>query len=351
MPVHIIRNDMKKIILLAAAVVLSASLNTAAAGKKKEKKQKNAVTAVDQQAAAEENAVVCETLPIVTTADSLSFAAGKTATQGLIPYLQQQLNVDTAYMEDFVRGYVETLAKGKDVKFTAYQAGMQIAKMAMDRILPSMRNDFEGSDLTISEGLFHQGFVAALQHDNQVLTDSAAQSYFDSTRKNVKETLAAAYKAENAAWLTENAKKEGVVTLPDGLQYKVLTMGEGEKPLKEQTVEVKYEGKLIDGTVFDSSYKRNPQTAKFRCDQVIKGWTEALQLMPVGSKWELYIPQELAYGERQAGQIKPFSTLIFTVELVDIVKEEPKADNKSAEKLPVGKLPAGKKDSVKLQKK
>ena len=131
--------------------------------------------------------------------------------------------------------------------------------------------------------------------------------------------------------MAENAKKEGVVTLPSGLQYKVITMGEGEKPLKDQTVEVKYEGKMIDGTVFDSSYKRNPPTSKFRCDQVIKGWTEALQLMPVGSKWELYIPQELAYGERQAGQIKPFSALIFTVELMGIeaskdVKPETKVE-------------------------
>jgi FKBP-type peptidyl-prolyl cis-trans isomerase FklB len=127
--------------------------------------------------------------------------------------------------------------------------------------------------------------------------------------------------------LAENRKGEGVITLPDGLQYKVLTMGTGEKPQKDQKVKVKYEGKLIDGTIFDSSYKRNPQTSEFRCDQVIKGWTEALQLMPVGSKWELYIPQDLAYGERQAGTIKPFSTLIFTVELIDIVNdEEKKAD-------------------------
>jgi FKBP-type peptidyl-prolyl cis-trans isomerase FklB len=87
-------------------------------------------------------------------------------------------------------------------------------------------------------------------------------------------------------------------------------------------VTVKYEGRLIDGTVFDSSYKRNPQTTTFRVNQVIRGWTEALTMMPVGSKWELYIPQELAYGSRQTGkEIKPYSTLIFVVELVDIVKD------------------------------
>ena len=111
-----------------------------------------------------------------------------------------------------------------------------------------------------------------------------------------------------------------MVTLPSGLQYKVITEGKGAKPTAQQEVTVKYEGHLIDGTEFDSSYKRNPQTTKFRCDQVIKGWTEALTLMPVGSKWELYIPQELGYGSRAAGNIPPYSTLIFTVELVDITK-------------------------------
>jgi len=110
----------------------------------------------------------------------------------------------------------------------------------------------------------------------------------------------------------------------------VLVEGTGAQPKAEEEVEVKYEGKLIDGTVFDSSYKRNPQTAKFRCNQVIKGWTEALTMMPVGSKWELYIPQELAYGDRQAGKINPYSTLIFTVELLDIVQPDAKAEAKRA---------------------
>ena len=94
---------------------------------------------------------------------------------------------------------------------------------------------------------------------------------------------------------------------------------------KEDNVTVKYEGKMIDGTVFDSSYKRKPDTTSFRPDQVIKGWTEALCMMPEGSKWELYIPQELAYGERQAGNIKPYSTLIFTVEVVSVETKAEKA--------------------------
>ncbi|MBR7093590.1 MAG: FKBP-type peptidyl-prolyl cis-trans isomerase, partial [Prevotella sp.] len=100
-----------------------------------------------------------------------------------------------------------------------------------------------------------------------------------------------------------------------GLQYKVLRQGTGAIAKNDDEVVVKYEGHLIDGTEFDSSYKRDPQTSTFRPNQVIKGWTEALTMMPEGSKWELYIPQNLAYGERQAGKIPPYSTLIFTVEL------------------------------------
>jgi FKBP-type peptidyl-prolyl cis-trans isomerase FklB len=120
------------------------------------------------------------------------------------------------------------------------------------------------------------------------------------------------------AFLAENKKKEGVVTLPSGLQYKILKAGEGKKPTAEDTVVCNYRGTLIDGTEFDSSYKRG-EPATFPVRGVIKGWTEALQLMPVGSKWQLFIPPTLAYGERGAGaQIGPDATLIFEVELISI---------------------------------
>ena len=126
------------------------------------------------------------------------------------------------------------------------------------------------------------------------------------------------------AFLAENAKKEGVVTTESGLQYKVIKEGKGEVPTATSTVKVNYKGTLIDGTEFDSSYKRNAP-ATFRADQVIKGWTEALTMMPVGSKWELYIPQELAYGARETGgSIKPFSALIFEVELLEVVQPKKK---------------------------
>ena len=115
------------------------------------------------------------------------------------------------------------------------------------------------------------------------------------------------------------SKKEGIKTLANGVLYEVITEGKGATPTASDRVKVHYEGKLIDGTVFDSSYERN-EPAEFRCNQVIPGWTEALTHMPVGSKWIVYIPQEQAYGSSNTGNIKPFSALTFTIELQDIVK-------------------------------
>jgi FKBP-type peptidyl-prolyl cis-trans isomerase FklB len=127
-----------------------------------------------------------------------------------------------------------------------------------------------------------------------------------------------ANKAAGAAFLAENKAKEGVVTLPSGLQYKILTAGTGPKPSATDVVICNYRGTLLDGKEFDSSYKRG-QPASFPVNQVIKGWTEALQLMPVGSKWQLFIPSELAYRDRGAGaDIGPGATLIFEVELISI---------------------------------
>ena len=149
------------------------------------------------------------------------------------------------------------------------------------------------------------------------------QNFF--AEQEAKAQAAAAEKGKVAKeagekFLAENGKKEGIITTKSGLQYQVLREGNGKAPKATDQVECHYEGTLIDGTKFDSSYDRNEPTT-FRADQVIKGWTEALTMMPVGSKWELYIPQELAYGAREAGpKIKPFSTLIFEVELVSIEK-------------------------------
>ena len=124
-------------------------------------------------------------------------------------------------------------------------------------------------------------------------------------------------KAAGEKFLAANKKKPGVVTLPSGVQYKVIKEGNGPMPKDTSMVKVNYEGKTIDGKVFDSSFKRG-QAVDLRANQVIKGWTEALVHMPAGSVWEVYIPQQLAYGEREQGQIKPFSVLIFKIELISV---------------------------------
>ena len=167
------------------------------------------------------------------------------------------------------------------------------------------------------------GFIAGVLGKDQKMTIEDAQEYVQAVMEAANEKrMQSQYgsnREEGEKFLAENKTKEGVQVTPSGLQYKVIKQGKGAIPTTSDKVKVHYKGTLIDGTEFDSSYKRN-QPTEFGVTQVIKGWTEALTMMPVGSKWELYIPQELAYGSRNQGQIKPFSTLIFEVELLDIVK-------------------------------
>ena len=302
---------MKKIILLALVFSASASFNIVSADKKKKK-------------SAEAVEVAAQPVVLATASDSVSFAAGKAATLGLIQYLQQEYQVDTAFMHDVVKGFNEAMARFSDPEYKAYNAGAQVARMVLERILPGTASKFEGTSDSISADLFTAGFRAALVGDSTLFTDDKAREYFEDRLVASREEAQRVYREANEQWLAQNRDKEGVKTTASGLQYKILRAGTGAVPTDKDRVTVKYEGKMIDGTVFDSSYKRTPQTSTFGCTQVIKGWTEALTMMPVGSKWELYIPQELGYGSRQAGQIKPYSTLIFTVELEGIEQAAPK---------------------------
>ena len=145
------------------------------------------------------------------------------------------------------------------------------------------------------------------------------QTKMQQIKAKVAEEQYGANKEAGEKFLADNAKKPGVKTLPSGVQYKVIKEGTGAIPADTSLIKVNYEGRLVNDTVFDSSYKRGTP-ATMRANQVIKGWTEVLTKMPVGSVWEVYIPQELAYGEREMGQIKPFSTLVFKIELLSIEK-------------------------------
>lgn len=259
-----------------------------------------------------------------TSSDSVSYAAGKALTNGLIPFLLQQ-KVDTALMADFVRGFNEAVKCTDDPKQKAYMVGMSIAQQVNERMLPGVRKEFEQTPDSIIAELFYRGFTDALLGDTTLFSQARAEDYFTTKQQADKaireEKLYGPNRDAGIKFLEENAKKDGVITLPSGLQYKVLVQGTGEVPQSSDKVKVHYEGRLLDGTVFDSSYKRDEPT-EFTPSQVIKGWSEALTMMPVGSKWQLYIPYELAYGERGAGaDIKPYSMLIFDVELLDIVKK------------------------------
>ena len=298
---------MKKTLLLALALVVSASFSPVEAIKKKNKE------------------VVFPAQPVAlnNSSDSLSYAAGVALTNGLVSYLLQQ-KMDTTMMSDFVRGLREGIRSVGDPKQKAYMVGLDIARQVNERMLPGISEEFKDSPDSIISDLLCRGFIDAIEGDSTVFTYDAADKFFTEKRaldKIAKENkLYGPNREAGEQFLKENAKKDSVIVLPSGLQYKVLVKGNGEVPLEDQKVQVNYEGRLIDGTVFDSSARHDDKPTEFKPNQVIKGWSEALTMMPVGSKWQLFIPYYLAYGNRSAGEIKPYSTLIFDVELVGIVK-------------------------------
>jgi FKBP-type peptidyl-prolyl cis-trans isomerase FklB len=225
-------------------------------------------------------------------------------------------------------------AKPKPLELTtekdkqSYAIGLNVGK--------SLHRD----DIDVDPKIVLQGLQDAMADGKVLLTDDQIKTVMTSLQNQVRQkqeekrqALAESNKKDGAAFLAANATKPGVVTLPSGLQYKVLTAGTGAKPTATDTVVCNYRGTLLDNTEFDSSYKRG-QPMTFPVNGVIKGWTEALQLMPVGSKWQLFIPADLAYGERAQGPGGPNSTLVFEVELMSIQPKTPPAATPGAETQP-----------------
>lgn len=321
---------MTKKILLTLAMVAGVSCSVAIA--KNDKKAKKV------------EAPVKEVVSLQSKADSLCYAAGQAHTMGMLEFVKGQLGVDSASVQIFVDALREALSQEATPEAKAKAAAAQISLMVNYQMQDRLQGQLKEMNVAFDSNLFKRGFIDAVEKDASVMSTDESQKFFSDEMQAMQKAAEEAKKAEGVNWLAANKSKEGVVTLPSGLQYKVIREGNGAVATPNADVEVKYEGKLIDGTVFDSSYKRNPQTTTFKPTQVIKGWTEALCMMPEGSEWELYIPQDLGYGGRATGNIPAYSTLIFKVEVVKVTPEavEPAKEEAAPAKPAAKKAPAKK---------
>ena len=256
-----------------------------------------------------------------TEIDTMSYYFGLSRTDGIMDYLTMQAGIDTAYMKAFIEGFKKGSKKyGKEE--VAYLEGMRIALLINNQWIENVNRDlFLGdSSKSINRTAVLQGFYHGIKSPNSqsvLYAQTYSNAKMEEIKENTKQEKYSGNMTSGVKFLSENKSKEGVNTTQSGLQYKIITEGNGIIPDEKSKVKVNYKGTLIDGTEFDSSYKNNAP-ATFSVNQVISGWTEALTLMPVGSKWELYIPQELAYGSREQQNIPPYSALIFEVELLEI---------------------------------
>ncbi len=256
---------------------------------------------------------------------TFSYALGVAQGESLKQYLIGQLGVDSAYIDEAMRGLNANISDAERKKAEAFAAGLKIADINK-RNLPMFNLQAAGKkdSAYVDEKEFERALTNVVLGNEKTFTRDSAMKVVEGQFKYQQEV----YKDKNVKFLAANKKLKGVVTLPSGLQYQILTKGNGPIATDSTEVEVHYEGSLIDGTVFDSSYKRN-QPATFRPDQVIKGWREALTMMPEGSVWKLFIPAELGYGERgQGASIPGNSTLIFTVENIKVKTPAAKAEKK-----------------------
>lgn len=300
---------MKKTKIILMALVALLCVGATAATKKQRKGKK----------AAKEVAERVDTVSV----DTFSYLLGMANSNGLKAYLSQRMGIDTTYVEDFLKGFQQKELTEADKREKARLAGMEIREQVETQVWSNANRQIDDSVDVLNHEQFIKGFQNGIFPVDTTFSMDSAQSLVQKQmayyHKVKMEKKYGANRVAGEQFLKLNAKQDSVQTTASGLQYKVITMGTGEKPQKTDRVKVDYEGRLIDGTVFDSSYKRG-KPATFPVGQVIAGWTEALCMMPVGSKWEVYVPQELGYGDREQQKIPPFSCLVFTVELHEIVK-------------------------------
>lgn len=286
---------MKKIYLLAAMVIATASFTACGNSSPKEE--------------------------LKTDVDSLSYAFGIDQGQSVKQYLQQ-MQIDTAYIDEFIKGMNDGAQNADDKKRAAYNAGIGVG-MQMNMVIKQQINRQifgEDSTKTVSLNNFLAGFAASAKGKGQKMTLDQARTIEQNVAKAIQmksaEKTYGANKKKSDAYMAANAKKPGVKTIGQGVQVKELKAGTGEMPKATDMVKINYVGKTIDGKVFD---QRNDATMPV--GGVIPGFTEALTKMPVGSKWEITIPYSAGYGAQQPSpDLKPFSTLVFTVELLSIEK-------------------------------
>ena len=258
---------------------------------------------------------------VKTSADSLAYAAGVVNSDGLVEHVTTRMMIDPQYMPQVLEGIKEALNADSPAD-EAKNIGRQIGSQIKNQILPTMNATiYPNQEDSINQEIFLSAFIAAVNGEEILVDLQTASAYFMSEVERIRTAnIAKAYADNKVAgenFLEANKAVAGVQVTESGLQYKVEKMGKGKKPSATDRVKVHYHGTLIDGTVFDSSVERG-EPIVFGLNQVIPGWTEGVQLMPVGSKFTFYIPQQLAYGDRETGTIKPYSALIFEVELIGI---------------------------------
>ena len=255
--------------------------------------------------------------------DTVSYAMGVMQGQSLKEYISKGMGIDTAYVDEFIKGLNVGVNAGDDKKKSAYYAGVQIGQQISNQMVKAINHDLFGEDSTksISMKNLMAALIGGVKGEKTIMNAEQAQMVWQTKSQAIKsQAMEQQYgdnKKKGAKYLADYAKKAGVKKLDGGVLYRVIKEGKGEMPKDTSLVRVHYEGKTIDGKVFDSSYKRK-EPVQLRANQVIPGWTTALTHMPVGSTWEVVIPYDKAYGDRETPQIKPFSTLIFKIELVGL---------------------------------